>query len=77
VRARLGAHSKWAKCPDATAATEPGRHAFLERFYDDVDPERELPEAERERRAGHARKAYFARLALKSAIARRRRAAAS
>ena len=38
-----------------------------------VDPEGVLPEAERIRRAEHARKAYFTRLALKSAQARRRK----
>jgi hypothetical protein len=46
----------------------------MERFYDEVDPERVLPEAERELRAQSARKAYFSRLAMKSAKARRRKA---
>jgi hypothetical protein len=40
-----------------------------------VDPDRTLDPAERARRANHAKKAYFARLALKSAQARRRKAA--
>jgi hypothetical protein len=44
------------------------------RFIDQVDPDRTLPEAERLRRAEHARSAYFTGLALKSAQARRRRA---
>jgi hypothetical protein len=70
---RIGAETKWAQCEDPTAATAPGRAKFDERFYDEVDPERVLPEAERERRAGHARKAYFAKLALASAKARRRK----
>jgi hypothetical protein len=43
------------------------------RFLDEVDPDRVLPEAERLRRAEHARSAYFSKLALKSAQARRRR----
>jgi hypothetical protein len=43
------------------------------RFLDEVDPDRILPEAERKRRADHARKAYFTRLALKSAAARKAR----
>jgi hypothetical protein len=42
-------------------------------FYDQVDPDRVLPDAERERRATQARKAYFAGLAFKSAKARRQR----
>jgi hypothetical protein len=37
---------------------------FDQRFLDEVDPERKLPEAERQRRAEHARKAYFTALAL-------------
>jgi hypothetical protein len=43
-------------------------------LIDEVDPDRELPEAERFRRAEHAKKAYFTRLALKSAQARRKAA---
>ncbi|MGF2945831.1 hypothetical protein ACQV26_11935 [Mycobacterium sp. Lab-001] len=38
-----------------------------------VDPDGELTPEERARRAEHARKAHFKRLALKSAKARRRR----
>jgi hypothetical protein len=49
------------------------RQAFLDRFEREVDPDGTLPPAERARRAEHARKAYFAKLALKSAQARRRR----
>jgi hypothetical protein len=45
----------------------------MARFDDEVDPGRELPEAERRRRADQAKKAYFTRLALRSAQARRRR----
>jgi hypothetical protein len=71
LRSRLAAqtlHSKY----DSRELTANGRAAFLKRFEDQVDPNRELPEAERLRRAEHARKAYFTRLALKSAQARRR-----
>ena len=45
---------------------------MLDRFEREVDPNGELTPAERARRAGHARKAYFTRLSLKSAQARRR-----
>lgn len=72
--ARLAAHSKWANTNDPRAATEPARKAFLDRFEREVDPDGILPPHERVRRAGHARRAYFTRLALKSAQARRRRA---
>ena len=70
LHAQLAAHTKWAKCDDPSAATAPARSAFLRRFEDEVDPDRTLDPAERARRAEHARKAYFKRLALKSARAR-------
>lgn len=43
------------------------------RFLREVDPDGTLPEAERLRRAESARKAYYQRLALASAKARRAR----
>ena len=46
---------------------------MLDKFETQVYPEGILPPAERARRAEHARKAHFQRLALKSARARRRR----
>jgi hypothetical protein len=73
LRARIASHESWARTPDASARTAPGRKAFLDRFEKQVDPDGELSPAERARRAEHARKAYFARLALKSARARRSR----
>lgn len=42
----------------------------MRKFEDMVDPERKLAPDERARRAEHKRKAYFQRLALKSAKAR-------
>ncbi|HWH36016.1 MAG TPA: hypothetical protein VNT56_11950 [Acidimicrobiales bacterium] len=74
LRARLAAHTLHSKV-DSAAHTAPARQAFLDRFEREVDPEGVLPEAERIRRAGHARKAYFTRLALASAKARRKGAA--
>ncbi len=65
--ARLGAHSRWAKESDRTAATAPARAALEARF---------LAEAEGDPvRALSVRKAYYARLALASARARRERSA--
>ena len=75
LRARLASHESWARTKDPAARTAPGRKAFLDRFEKQVDPEGELPPTERPRRAEHARKAYFSRLALQSARARRRRGA--
>jgi hypothetical protein len=66
LRGRLGAHALHAR-HDSREITRPAREAFARRFLDEVDPERTLPEAERNRRAAHARKAYYARLALASA----------
>lgn len=75
LRARLASHSSWANTTDPSARTAPARAASNARFEKEVDPDGVLPPAERARRAEHARKAYFARLALKSAQARSRRGA--
>lgn len=72
ARARIGAHASWAKTSDPAARTRPARDAFLARFEREVDPEGVLPDDERERRAVSARRAYMARLALKSAAKRRK-----
>ncbi len=68
---RIGAEVSWSRTEDRPARTAPGRRAFLDRFDREVDPEGNLPPEERARRAEHLRKAYFARLALASAKARR------
>jgi hypothetical protein len=75
LAARIAAHSKWANT-DPTEGTAAVRAAFLDRFEREVDPDGTLPPAERARRAEHARKAYFTRLALASAKARRKGVAA-
>ncbi len=72
LMARLAAHESWARTTDPSARTEPARRALLDRFEREVDPDGLLPAEERARRAGHARKAYFTRLALRSAQARRK-----
>ena len=64
MRARIAAHKLHAT-HDSRKLTENGRRKFMNRFLDEVDPDRTLPKAERERRAGHARSAYFAQLALR------------
>jgi hypothetical protein len=56
------------------AATQPAREAFDKRFDTEVDPTGSLNPQERARRASSARKAYFTRLALKSAQCRRQAA---
>jgi hypothetical protein len=61
---RMGAHAVHARY-DARDLTAAARAKFLERFEDEVDPERKLPADERARRAEHARKLYFSRLRMK------------
>jgi hypothetical protein len=72
IRARLAAHAMHAQ-HDARQTTANGRAAFLTRFEAEVDPDGTLEPGERRRRAEHARRAYFTRLALASAKARRTR----
>ncbi|WP_319454247.1 MULTISPECIES: hypothetical protein [unclassified Mycobacterium] len=74
---QIGAHKSWSQTEDRSARTAPGRQAFLDKFEQQVDPDGILPPAERAKRAEHARKEFFQRLALKSAQARRRRGAAA
>lgn len=64
MRSRIAAHESWAKTPDRTLRTAAGRAAFAQRFLDEADGDPV--------RAEHLRKAYYLRLALKSAQARRR-----
>lgn len=71
-RARIAALSRWAG-EDPRPATERARRGFDARFLDQVDPDRILPEHERERRAAAAMRAHMQRLALKSSRARGRR----
>ena len=73
LRGRIGAHSLHARY-DPKETTAAARAAFLDRFEREADPDSILNPAERARRAHHLRKAYFARLALRSAQSRRRRA---
>jgi hypothetical protein len=64
--ASIASHDSWAATPDRAARTAPARAALEKKFLDQAggDPVR----------AEHLRKAYYLRLALKSAQARKRRA---
>lgn len=77
LRSQIAAETSWAKTDDRSARTAKARKAALDKFELEVDPRGELTPQERSLRAGHARKAYFARLALKSAQSRRRSRAAA
>jgi hypothetical protein len=72
LRARIAAHAMHGR-HDSRQTTAKARAAFLATFERQADPEGRLPAAERERRAQQLRSAYFARLALASAKARRAR----
>ncbi len=71
-RARLGAFAQHAAY-DTRETTRAAREAFSRRFEREVDPEGVLSPAERARRAEAAKRAYFQRLALRSAQARRKK----
>lgn len=64
LRASIAAHESWAATPNRAARTAPARAALDAKFLEQAegDPVR----------AAHLRKAWFARLALKSAQARRK-----
>ena len=72
--ARIAAAERWAREPDRTGATAPARRAALDRFEKQVDPDGVLDPVERAKRAASAKTAFYTRLALKSAQARRARA---
>ena len=78
LRGRIGAHSLHAQY-DSREITAAARRAAQKnlnaRLLAEIDPAEELSPAERERRLTHARRAHFQRLALRSAMARRKRGA--
>lgn len=72
LQARMAAHASWANTPDRAARTAPahaGLEARIAREYGIPD---DLPPDEYARRLQSARKAWYAKLALKSAKARRK-----
>jgi hypothetical protein len=76
IIAKIANHARWAAVDDRSAATQAARDAFRDRFIREAREKfGDLPTDELARRAEHLRKAYFARLALKSAQARRRKKA--
>lgn len=71
LRGRIGGfvtHSRF----DSNEIAARARRGFNKKFELEVDPDGLLTETERSRRAEMARKAHFARLALRSANARRK-----
>jgi hypothetical protein len=64
LQARLAAHESWAATTDRTARTATARAAFERRFLSQADGDPV--------RAESLRRAYYTRLALKSAVSRRK-----
>lgn len=74
LRAKIAANTRWAKATseERRAHGERGSRDLLAKFEREVDPEGTLDPEERRKRAVNARNAHMARLALKSAKARRK-----
>ncbi len=64
LRGQIASNISWANTTDRTARTAPGRRALEARFLAEADGD--------PKRAENLRRAYFQKLALKSARARRR-----
>jgi hypothetical protein len=79
LRASLASDASWANTLDRTARSQPGRDAMQRKFEAQCAAAigennwATLTPAEQAKRVENARRAYFKRLALRSAIARRRR----
>jgi hypothetical protein len=64
MRGRIGGHTSWANTLDRSARTAPARAALEAKFLTEADGD--------PIRAESLRKAYYARMAMKSAMARRK-----
>lgn len=77
MRARVAATARWATSDprEGTAKAREAGPAGLEFWLNKVDPDHAITDnAERERRAACAKRAHFQALALRSSVARSRRA---
>lgn len=74
ARHQIAALESWAQTPDRAARTRNAREAMQQRFEQQVDPDRVMSPADRAKAVENARKAYYRRLALKSAEVRRQKA---
>jgi hypothetical protein len=73
LRAQAAAYQSWAVTEDRAARTAPGRASRDAKFIALVDPEGRLSDPELAERVALARRAYFSRLSLAAARARRRK----
>lgn len=69
LRAQIAANTRWSR-EDPRVGTARARAAWYRRFLDQVDPDRTLPPAERDRRVQAAVRAEMQRLAFLSSKAR-------
>lgn len=70
-RGALGAHVRWSRESDRSAATAAARAAALSRFEREVDPDGVLSPEERAVRARHAKAAHMRRMSMAAAKARK------
>lgn len=79
IAGRLGAHVSWARTPDRASRTSAARRngpASLQYHLDRLHPSMiDAPERDRLAAAESAKSAFYARMAMKSAQARKRGAA--
>lgn len=71
LRHQMAANESWAHTPDRAARTRAARQGLDAKFEREVDPDRVMSPADRAKAVANARRAYYQRLALKSAEARR------
>lgn len=75
LRAKIAANTRWSREADRKAATESARRASNDRFLSQV-PDHITDPAERAKCAENLKRAFYQRMAFRSAQVRRRRAAA-
>jgi hypothetical protein len=74
LRHQIAANESWAKTTDRAARTRAARQGLDARFEREVDPDGVMDPVTRAKAIANARRAYYQRLALKSAEARRQKA---
>jgi hypothetical protein len=75
LRSQIGAHTSWANTENRSERTRPAREGLEDKFVREADPDNKLTPPERAKAAKNLRSAHYARMSLKSAQVRRRRAA--
>jgi hypothetical protein len=73
LRGELGAHAKWGRERNRSAATAKARAAFIAKLEAEVDPEGVLPPELRASMVEHRRQEHMKRMALAASRARRRK----